>query len=370
MPIFMDRHDIPGVSAKAVAAAHQEDLKIQHEFDCKGLTYWFDEDKGMAFCLVEAPDKQSVQDLHDHAHGLIPNQVIEVEPNIVEAFLGRIEDPDDQSNEEYIIINDPAFRAIMVIYLDGKVQVKAKVATPDFHKLIKGFREMLSKVLHNHNGLAVAHSDECFMASFTSVTQAVLCAQAIQEKLGKHNNSFTDGKINARIGISAGVPVSGDEEFFGPTVKLAKRLGAITPAGQIMVASLVNDLYKAYTSDSRGKENAISALNPADEELLGQIMDIMETNGCDAAFGVRDFVAQMGMSKSQLYRKITFITGLSPNDFIREYRLKKAVEFIEKQQGNISEIAYASGFSSLSYFSKCFQKRFGILPSDYANAIA
>lgn len=122
MPIFMDRHDVPGVTAKAVAEAHQEDLKIQDKFDCRGLTYWFDEEKGMAFCLIEAPSKDAVQNLHDYAHGLIPNKVIEVEPDLVEAFLGRIEDPEGV-NHAVSIINDPAFRSIMAIYLDSKTRM-------------------------------------------------------------------------------------------------------------------------------------------------------------------------------------------------------------------------------------------------------
>ena len=50
MPIFMDRHDIPGATAKDVAEAHKQDLAIQDDFNCRALTYWFDEEKGMAFC--------------------------------------------------------------------------------------------------------------------------------------------------------------------------------------------------------------------------------------------------------------------------------------------------------------------------------
>ncbi|MDN3687458.1 DUF4242 domain-containing protein [Cyclobacterium jeungdonense] len=109
MPLFMDRHDIPGVSAEDVANAHQKDLSIQAKFDCRALTYWFDEEEGMAFCLIEAPNKEAVQRLHNYAHGLIPNQVIEVEPNLVASFLGRIKDP-APTGDSFTVINDPAFR--------------------------------------------------------------------------------------------------------------------------------------------------------------------------------------------------------------------------------------------------------------------
>jgi AraC-like DNA-binding protein len=58
------------------------------------------------------------------------------------------------------------------------------------------------------------------------------------------------------------------------------------------------------------------------------------------------------------------LVGKSPNIFLRDYRLNKAFELLEKQRSNISEIAYQTGFSSPAYFSKCFHKKYGILPSN------
>ena len=59
MPLYMDRHDLDDtVNAEHVAQIHQEDLKIEHEFGCKGLTYWFDQDRRTAFCLIKAPSKK------------------------------------------------------------------------------------------------------------------------------------------------------------------------------------------------------------------------------------------------------------------------------------------------------------------------
>ncbi|MDF9799986.1 AraC-like DNA-binding protein [Catalinimonas alkaloidigena] len=371
MPIFMDRHDVPGVTAIDVAEAHQEDLKIQSDYDCRALTYWFDEERGMAFCLIEAPDEASVQNLHDYAHGLIPNQIIEVQPKVVEAFLGRIKDPEEQDAANPII-NDPAFRSIMVIGLDEITQIQSKSGKQVAIDASDKFKETLERELNKHNGLKVEHSDNCFMASFASVTQSVLCALAIQQCFKEHNATSTEHQIYARIGLSAGVPVStsGSDGFFGDTVKLAKRLCFTLHTGQVAVASLVSELYNAQKLNIRTEENTLSSLSPSDEDFLNQAMELMETNACAAGFDVETFSKHMGISKPQLYRKTTAISGYSPNDFIKEFRLKKALQLIEQQSGNISEIAYDAGFNSLSYFSKCFQKRFGILPSDYAHAIA
>jgi len=99
-------------------------------------------------------------------------------------------------------------------------------------------------------------------------------------------------------------------------------------------------------------------------------MDITETVWNEEGFNVEGLGRQMGLSKSQLYRKITSLAGCSPNTFLKEYRLRNAAKSIEQRQGNIAEIAFESGFSSPSYFTKCFHKKFGILPSVYANRIA
>ncbi|MGH9962570.1 MAG: nickel-binding protein [Pyrinomonadaceae bacterium] len=64
MPLFMDRHDIRDATAEAVAAAHQQDLRVQANHKCKALTYWFDEQRGTAFCLIEAPNEGAVRVMH------------------------------------------------------------------------------------------------------------------------------------------------------------------------------------------------------------------------------------------------------------------------------------------------------------------
>ena len=101
MPIFMDRHDVSdAVTAEKIAQIHQEDLKVQEEFGCRGLTYWFDDKRRTAFCLIEAPNAEAIQKMHDKAHGQVPHSIIEVESSIVESFLGRIQDPEKARGAE------------------------------------------------------------------------------------------------------------------------------------------------------------------------------------------------------------------------------------------------------------------------------
>ena len=79
MPLFMDVHDhIEGLTADAVAKAHQADLNTQAKYDVKYLRYWFDECTGKVFCLIDAPSKEAAIAVHREAHGLVADRLVEV----------------------------------------------------------------------------------------------------------------------------------------------------------------------------------------------------------------------------------------------------------------------------------------------------
>jgi hypothetical protein len=79
MPLFMDIHaHVEGLTADAVAHAHEADLKTQEKYGVKYLRYWFDENTGKVFCLVEAPSKEAANAVHREAHGLVADEITEV----------------------------------------------------------------------------------------------------------------------------------------------------------------------------------------------------------------------------------------------------------------------------------------------------
>ena len=79
MPLFMDvHHHVEGLTAEAVAGAHQADLATQEKYGVKYLQYWFDEGSGKVFCLVEAPNKEAAIAVHREAHGLVADEITEV----------------------------------------------------------------------------------------------------------------------------------------------------------------------------------------------------------------------------------------------------------------------------------------------------
>ena len=80
MPLFMDVHNgVEGLTAEAVAGAHKRDLEVQAQHGVNYLKYWFDEGSGKVFCLVEAPNAEAAITVHREAHGLLPDEITEVQ---------------------------------------------------------------------------------------------------------------------------------------------------------------------------------------------------------------------------------------------------------------------------------------------------
>jgi hypothetical protein len=83
MPLFMDTHShIEGLTADAVAQAHAADLKTQAKYGVKYLRYWFDEQSGKVFCLIEAPNKEAAIAVHREAHGMVADEIVEVKEGL------------------------------------------------------------------------------------------------------------------------------------------------------------------------------------------------------------------------------------------------------------------------------------------------
>ena len=115
--------------------------------------------------------------------------------------------------------------------------------------------------------------------------------------------------------------------------------------------------------DKEGK--AGNELSLYDKKILDKAMDLINKNISNSVYSVEDFASDMCMSRMTLYRKIYALTGQTPIDLMRTYRLNKAVELLTDSNMTITEISDYVGFSSSRYFSTCFKKRYGVLPKDY-----
>ncbi|MDX1627967.1 MAG: DUF4242 domain-containing protein [Fulvivirga sp.] len=359
MPIYMDRHFVPGITAKDAASAHREDVNIQEKLGCRAITYWVDEERDSAFCLIDAPDIETVKKMHDEAHGLVPHEIIPVNSNVVEAFLGRISDPEVCISEDNLkIFNDPAFRIILVTKAKDPLLLVEELGKEKATELLQLKNNIIREQIQKYEGREVDLDGIGFVVSFISIVQAVDCARAIQKAL-----HIAAELIDLRIGLHAGLPVNKHKQLFGKTINYARYLCDTAQGNQIIVSALVNKLYKKNTVVDTSEK--ITYLNETEEDVLQAILETLEGHWRDPQFGVEKFSRALSLSKSNLYRKCMNITGMSPNALIREFRLQKALTLINSKGRNISQTTFDCGFNSPSYFTKCFHDRFGIKPHDY-----
>ena len=137
---------------------------------------------------------------------------------------------------------------------------------------------------------------------------------------------------------------------------------------QACIANLINSrekLRQAFTQSPFVAANTM-ALTKADEEFIKKLNEIIQNNYHNPDFSMDDIVDSLNMSRSNFYRKIKGVLDLSPNEYLRLERLKRAAQLLKEGNARVNEICYMVGFNSPSYFSKCFQKQFGVLPKEFA----
>jgi DNA-binding response OmpR family regulator/two-component sensor histidine kinase len=105
-------------------------------------------------------------------------------------------------------------------------------------------------------------------------------------------------------------------------------------------------------------------LSCLDEQFLSRVMMVIDEHLAEENFSIEEFGKDVGMSRSQVHRKLKALTGKSTSIYLRTVRLAKAKEMIEQKKGTISEISYWVGFASPAYFSRCFKEEFGYTPSE------
>jgi class 3 adenylate cyclase len=239
MPIFLDRHDMHGLTAADIAEAHRKDLEAQERYGIRFLTYWFDEARHTGFCLIDAPDVATAMRVHQEAHGNVAVDVIEVDLSAVEAFLGRISDPKAVHPEDKPRF-DAALRTVMFTDIVDSTGMTARLGDARGVEMVRAHDAMVRRALGDHQGREVKHTGDGIMASFSDTTAAVRCAQAIQQAFAAFN-AASDEKLRVRIGVDVGEPVADSNDLFGNTVHTAVRLCQTAEPDAILVSGAVRD---------------------------------------------------------------------------------------------------------------------------------
>ena len=138
--------------------------------------------------------------------------------------------------------------------------------------------------------------------------------------------------------------------------------------GSLLLARIDNLIHSRtllrslFSGNSKEEEKEEEMLGAQDQTFVTKLREVIRDNMGDSDFSVERIGEEIGLSRVQLYRKVKALTGQTPVELLRKARLERGRRLIEKTEKSVSEIAYEVGFTSPSYFNKCFKDEFGISP--------
>jgi AraC-like DNA-binding protein len=368
MPLFMDFHKGLSVSVEDVKNAHIADVAVQSKYGVRYHQFWVNEEEGAVFCLIEAPDKEACAAVHREAHGDVACSIVEVSAGFYKLFMGEGHRIDQGLVTHPDGTPDIGIRNVMVINIQGITTVTDAAEYAALKPSFKA-KELAVSILSKYQGREVnLLHDDSMVAVFDSPLNALQCALEIEFQLSekRSNRENDEWNILFKMGLNAGQPVTEEGDFFSETTTLARRLCSVAGSNQLIVSNKFQD----YCNVNELMRNApptiqVKLLTAREEAFIDSLYSISEEKLADENFTVDILSRDIGMSRPQLYRKMISLTGKSPNDFIRDLRMDKALSLIKKKAGNISEIALEVGYQNPSYFAKCFQVRYGCAPSRF-----
>ena len=242
----MDIHNLPeGTTPEDVAKAHAKDMETQRKYGVEYTKYWLNEKAGKVFCLCHAPNAEAAEQVHREAHGLLPDKIIEIQPELAEGFVGGVE-----TNAAGAVIlpgggvdaRDPGIRTVLFTDVVNSTTLTQSLGDEVALAILGVHDAIVRDALAALGGREVKHTGDGIMACFISPAGAVRCAIQIQRELNKHAKANPDRPLKVRVGAAAGEPVEQHNDLFGSTVQLASRLCAHAQPEQILVSNAIAEL--------------------------------------------------------------------------------------------------------------------------------
>jgi len=332
-------------------------------FESNGVVYWFDKKRNKAICFIDVQDVESVRMLHSKLFGSVPLRIIETDSEVVTHFIEQLR------NSEYLdegLKNGNDY----LILLSRKLSPE-KIRAEDralVKELMQDFHIKTTKTVLECEGQIIRFYEDYLQVSFANSPDAIECALKLDDQFNNCREKIPFCKVSMKIGISASESLKWQTDPLDEALQQARRMSYIAD-NRIMVSATVKNHFDSESSKQLN-ENRIRVLSGQEQDFISRLMDCMEEKWKDEGLLVNDLGEYMNCSKSKVYRKMMELIGQSPNTFIKNYRLDRSIDLIRRKEGNISEVAFESGFGSPSYFTKCFQRRFGLNPTEYIQTIA
>jgi class 3 adenylate cyclase len=242
----MDIHNLPeGTTLEDVARAHGKDMETQRKYGVEYSKYWLNEKAGKVFCLCHAPNAEVAVQVHREAHGMLPDKIIEIQPELAEGFLGGAETnimgaailPGGGADAR-----DPGIRTVVFTDVVNSTTLTQSLGDEAALVILGVHDTIVRDALSSLGGREIKHTGDGIMASFVSAAGAVRFAIQIQRELEKHAKANPNGSLKVRVGAAAGEPVEQHNDLFGSTVQLASRLCAHAQPQQILVSNAIAEL--------------------------------------------------------------------------------------------------------------------------------
>lgn len=350
MALFMDFHkiDSDAFTEEDAYKGHLRDIAVQNKHGLVYKKYYLNLAQKTAFCLMEGPSMTACIESHQEAHGIGACNVIEVSSE--HEFLPYMGEGGQNSQDLALTLSgdvDSGYRTLLLVdiidFLNGPTAWKFNV------------RELIKK----NNGSLVKSPTSNLMASFIDASDTVRCSIEI----AKYFETLA-GNAPFSIALATGKPVDvHGKDLFEET---KKKVGVLSRLGFGMGICMDSD-----TELSAFKKGDVSKLDTTGITVIDQTayyemekLDMVLTKNLNnSGFNNDALSTQLGLSKTQAYRKISFLFGISPKKLLSELRLLHAAKALAKRGKTVSEVAYDSGFNSPTYFTRVFRKRFDMLPS-------
>ena len=188
MPTYIDIHDLPGdVTAEDLAKAHLADQQVQGKHGVEYHKYWLNRKNGKVFCMCTAPSAEAAAAVHQEAHGMNALKIMEVTPDMADAFMGASELDEGgavllpRSRER-----DTGTRTVLFTDIVGSTSLTQRLGDDAAMTMVGVHDSIVRAALAAENGREVKHTGDGIMAAFFSAASAIRCGIKVQQDFWKH----------------------------------------------------------------------------------------------------------------------------------------------------------------------------------------
>ena len=355
MPLFIDTHIIED-SEITKLSSHQSplnDIKLKNMFGVQNLGFFLNLPDRKVFRLMRAPNKKALADCHLYAHGTEPCNLTQISHEIdFNSIIGAIDKNKNEGTIRPFTEFDTGYRTLMML------------SFLDLTEKYKRYDEIF-QYIKEHKGRVIDQPNDNLLAYFNYSTDAFSCGLAVCRLLKDImlKTEYTMALVTDRPNDI------NESDFFWEAHKKLQMLCILGNSGKVLVDMCTKKILKENFVSSDKEKMFIKLITDEDITLFKALWEIIESQISNSDFKSDNLNNLLGYSKTQTYRKIKASTGMAPNEFITEIRLRLSLMALKQKVKTVSEIAYDLGFNSPSYFTRVFKKRYDMTPTFFTKLI-